>query len=307
MPNEFRDAPEHSAEWFGETRDDWWEVDSLCRHLRRWDVPRQASVLDVGSGVGHWGRLLMDCMAQLGNPVARLTGLDREARWVHEATKRAQRYPAEISYVCGDAARLPFFDASFDVTTCQTVLMHVASPRTVLAEMQRVTKPGGRVVLAEPNNATSVLLELTTLATPPRVASALLGFYWTCLDGKAALGEGDERIGEHLPHLLHEMGFEQIDVFNNERCSRMEPPYQTPPEQALVEEMASFASRDRWIWSKEQTQRYFAAGGGAVDDFADAWAEARGVTTSVAAALREKRFHCAGGGLFYLVSARKPL
>jgi demethylmenaquinone methyltransferase / 2-methoxy-6-polyprenyl-1,4-benzoquinol methylase len=57
--------------------------------------------------------------------------------------------PGGVSYVAGDALRLPFRDSSFDAVTISFGLRNVASPGAALAEMRRVTRPGGRLVVCE--------------------------------------------------------------------------------------------------------------------------------------------------------------
>ena len=54
-----------------------------------------------------------------------------------------------LEYVAGDALRLPFRDGSFDAVTISFGLRNVASPSAALAEMRRVTRPGGRLVVCE--------------------------------------------------------------------------------------------------------------------------------------------------------------
>jgi demethylmenaquinone methyltransferase / 2-methoxy-6-polyprenyl-1,4-benzoquinol methylase len=54
-----------------------------------------------------------------------------------------------LGYVAGDALRLPFRDSSFDAVTISFGLRNVASPGAALAEMRRVTRPGGRLVVCE--------------------------------------------------------------------------------------------------------------------------------------------------------------
>jgi demethylmenaquinone methyltransferase / 2-methoxy-6-polyprenyl-1,4-benzoquinol methylase len=54
-----------------------------------------------------------------------------------------------LGYVGGDALRLPFRDGSFDAVTISFGLRNVASPGAALAEMRRVTRPGGRLVVCE--------------------------------------------------------------------------------------------------------------------------------------------------------------
>ena len=98
------------------------------------------SVLDVGCGVGHWGTLLVSVLS----PEATITGVDREDEWVDAATRRAAAMDLaeRCSYRRAAAKSLPFDDASFDLVTCQTVLIHVRDPRAAIREMLRVTKPG---------------------------------------------------------------------------------------------------------------------------------------------------------------------
>ncbi len=58
MGNVLKGAPEHSAEYFGETRDHWWHDDFIEMIAKRWRLESVRSILDVGCGVGHWGRVL---------------------------------------------------------------------------------------------------------------------------------------------------------------------------------------------------------------------------------------------------------
>lgn len=58
------------------------------------------------------------------------------------------RHP-EIEFVAGDAMALPFADASFDVVTISYGLRNVQDTVKALSEMLRVTRPGGRIVIAE--------------------------------------------------------------------------------------------------------------------------------------------------------------
>ena len=57
--------------------------------------------------------------------------------------------PGQLSFVAGDALRLPFRDGAFDAVTISFGLRNVADPLEGLAEMRRVTRPGGRLVVCE--------------------------------------------------------------------------------------------------------------------------------------------------------------
>src|SRR5688500_4456379 len=152
------------AAFDGEWRDIWWNDDFLELMARRWHLGDVKSVLDVGCGVGHWGQMLAAVLPS----DARVLGVDHEAGFLDAARERAKsrQLAQRFEYQTGSATALPFGDSSFDMVTCQTVLIHVADPKAALAEMRRVVKPGGIVVAAEPNNLVNALVEGTAEPRP---------------------------------------------------------------------------------------------------------------------------------------------
>jgi ubiquinone/menaquinone biosynthesis C-methylase UbiE len=89
-------------------------------------------------------------------------GVDRDPIWVEEANSRAaaRNLAGRFSYQVSVVEKLPFAEASFDLVTCQTVLIHMPDPGAVVGEMVRVARPGGLVLVAEPNNiANSLILD----------------------------------------------------------------------------------------------------------------------------------------------------
>src|SRR5690606_11405096 len=60
-----------------------------------------------------------------------------------------KRRRPDMSFVAGDALALPFADATFDAVTISFGLRNVADPPAALAELLRVTRPGGRLVVCE--------------------------------------------------------------------------------------------------------------------------------------------------------------
>jgi demethylmenaquinone methyltransferase/2-methoxy-6-polyprenyl-1,4-benzoquinol methylase len=63
--------------------------------------------------------------------------------------KVGKRRRPDINFVAGDATNLPFADNSFDASTISFGLRNVNEPKKALAEMLRVTRPGGKLVIAE--------------------------------------------------------------------------------------------------------------------------------------------------------------
>jgi SAM-dependent methyltransferase len=295
----------HSAAYFGAVRDFWWNLDHVEVFARRAGFDSVRSVLDVGAGVGHWGRLLSHVLS----PDATCIGVDREPRWVEEATGRAaeaglgERY----SYREASAEALPFDDGSFDLVTCQTLLMHVPDPRGVIGEMVRVTKPGGLVVVAEPNNRVLTLLDSSTSAEwSPEQRLDLVRFVLTCEQGKIALGEGHSSIGDLVPGYFAGAGLQDIQACQSDKVSLMVPPYEGDDQQAIKEAYIEEARRGMWGWSRDEAQRYYAAAGAGDAEFEAAWERRLEEGRRLAADLEAGTFHSAGGDVLYLVAGRLP-
>src|SRR4051812_14476448 len=108
--------PLHSAEYFGESRDYWWNRDYLELRFGRWGLGSARRVLDIGCGVGHWGRLV----GSLLHPDATILGIDREPAWVTRAAEIAQErgLTPRHTYAQGLADALTFPNGSFDLVTC---------------------------------------------------------------------------------------------------------------------------------------------------------------------------------------------
>ena len=69
-----------------------------------------------------------------------------------------RREHPDLTFVAGDALRLPFADACFDATTISFGLRNVADVGQALAELARVTRPGGRLVILETSQPPARLL-----------------------------------------------------------------------------------------------------------------------------------------------------
>jgi len=303
MANEFRTLESHSAEYFGDTRDHWWNLDFLELMARRLSFDRVRDVLDVGCGVGHWGRLL----AAVLPATVRVQGVDRDPRWVEQAAARASGLGGRFTYQVGVAERLPFADASFDLVTCQTVLIHAPDPGLAIDEMIRVTRPGGLVLAAEPNNvANALVFDSVNFHDRVEEVVARVRLQLICERGKAALGEGHNSIGDLVPGLFAERNLVDVRVYQSDKASPVLPPYDSPAQRAMLEERADFRDRDFWIWSRDDTRGYFLAGGGRDNEFDALWSAAVGGSDRVDRAIAERTYAGAGGAISYLIAGRKP-
>jgi SAM-dependent methyltransferase len=119
-------------------------------------------LLDVATGTGN----VSVPAAQAG---ARVTGLDLTPKLLEEQRARAAAAGVEVELIEGDAEELPFADASFDrVTSCFGVMF---APRQALAaaELVRVSRPGGRIVVAAwtPNGMVGRMFRASAPYMPP--------------------------------------------------------------------------------------------------------------------------------------------
>jgi SAM-dependent methyltransferase len=302
--NEFQGREAHSAEHFGDTRDYWWNLDFVQLMAKRWKLDTVRDVLDVGCGIGHWGMLLASVMPEK----VRFTGVDREPVWVKEAATRAlaRGLGGRFSYLQGEVGRLPFPDDSFDLTTCQTVLIHLADPAAAIAEMRRVTRPGGLVAVAEPNNLTESLLldSISNLASIDELVE-LVRFQLTCERGKVALGEGDNSLGDRVPGLFVAQGLSEVEVYVNDKATAVFPPYAGGDQRAFADDARERVARSLWNWSERDARRLFLAGGGSADDFTAHFARGLASREKIVRGLDDATYHGIIGGGFYLVAGRK--
>ena len=119
------------------------EIAARDEYVRLLGVAPGERVLDVGCGSGAVTRTL----AQRVTPGGRAVGLDASTALLKVARELANKagLGAIIEFKDGDCRAIPFPDASFDAVVAATTLSHVPDPRRALAEMVRVTRPGGRV------------------------------------------------------------------------------------------------------------------------------------------------------------------
>jgi SAM-dependent methyltransferase len=99
------------------------------------------TVLDVACGPGNFTKFLSGKLG--GDGIA--VGFDISAPMLARAV-RDNRGP-RAAYVRGDARTLPYADATFDAVCCYAALYLVPEPFTVVGELVRVVKPGGRIAL----------------------------------------------------------------------------------------------------------------------------------------------------------------
>jgi SAM-dependent methyltransferase len=125
------------------------QADELRRQVLSFvELRGDERVLDAGTGTGALAFALAPHVREVVgvDVVPELLALGRE------------RAPANVELVEGDVTRLPFERASFDLAATLRTLHHVRRPELVVAELARVTRPGGRVLVVDQLGATDPLI-----------------------------------------------------------------------------------------------------------------------------------------------------
>jgi SAM-dependent methyltransferase len=100
-------------------------------------------ILDLATGTGWGSRVIAQRF-----PGVKVTGADIAEQMLEYARSAAATLKLDIDYQHADAEKLPFADASFDGLVSTFGVMFVGNPEAAAAEMARVVKKGGRVVLS---------------------------------------------------------------------------------------------------------------------------------------------------------------
>lgn len=148
-------------------------------------------VLEMGSGLGIMAQTLAATY-----PTISVTGIEYSGEQLAQCPPATDR----LSFVQGDAHRLPFEDNTFEVVYGRYILEHVRDPLLVLAEAYRVLKAGGRLFVQE--NTISLFRQYPECPTFDQVWNKFIRL-------QTQLG-GDAEIGKKLFSYCHKTGFEQV-------------------------------------------------------------------------------------------------
>lgn len=136
--------------------------DGASEFVHRLQIPQGAKVLDVACGTGNTA-------IPAAKAGAFVTGLDFAANLLKQGRAWAAKEDLKIQFDEGDAEALPYPDGSFDVVITMFGAMFCPRPERAASELIRVTKPGGRIAMANwtPQSFPGQLFKLSTTYAPP--------------------------------------------------------------------------------------------------------------------------------------------
>lgn len=130
--------------------------------LDGWNIQRSSTLLDIGCGSG-----------QSAIPAARsglkVTGIDIASNLIEHARERSRSEDLDTRFDVGDAERLPYNDAEFDVVISMIGAMFAPQYKKVASEMARVCRSGGRLHMANwtPDGFAATMFKCVSKYTPP--------------------------------------------------------------------------------------------------------------------------------------------
>src|SRR5262245_2113533 len=117
---------------------------ALIRRIRAVAADRPIRILDVGCGTGVFAARLRAAF-----PNAQVWGVDLAAGMLARGSARWRMHAGHVQPIQADSERLPFAATTFDVVTCANSFHHYPHQDRAVVEMNRVLRPGGRLLLID--------------------------------------------------------------------------------------------------------------------------------------------------------------
>jgi len=166
--------------------------------IAAYGLPANVDVLDVGSGTGEFTARLAEFL-----PRAQLLGIEILPQHVAYARRRYPQLAPRLEFREGDAFALDLPDDHFGFVACRHMLQSVPEPQRVIAELIRVTRPGGRLHL---------LVEDYGMIHAYPTRQDLDGFWQRAMAGFVKAMHVDPRIGRRAWNELSTRGIRQLAV-----------------------------------------------------------------------------------------------
>ena len=153
------------------------------------------NALDVGCGLGEVAAML----AELVGPGGRVIGVDPSEAMVAQA-RLTTKGLSQVEIASGNAMALDLPTETFDAVYSERVFMHLDDPATAVREVVRVTKPGGRVMIVDPDHS------MTRVDVADMETGAVL--FWTMATSKMK----NPRSGTLLLSQFRDAGLDDVSI-----------------------------------------------------------------------------------------------
>jgi SAM-dependent methyltransferase len=166
--------------------------------LRRYALPPHARILDAGCGTGEATLRLAEEL-----PGATVLGVDVLDAHLARARARTAHLAPRVQLERRSIFSLDLPSGSFDLTACRHVLQSIPRPESAIAELVRVTRPGGRIHLIAEDYG---MIHFPRRRLDPDA-------FWPSVPVRFGAATGtDMRIGRRAPAILQTLGVERVSV-----------------------------------------------------------------------------------------------
>ncbi len=281
--------------------------DETLENLAAWiEMEPGQTIVDVGCGLGYLGYTYWKYFGRGG----RYIGIDGNAKLIADAREAAHDWAVdgEAEFIKADAYALPLEDNAVDLALCQALLMHMERPTEALAEMIRITKPGGSIVCKEPDNLSAAMsvafwslpeLSIEEIFLSKRVS-------YLANKGRIKLGRGDNAIALKLPHMMSQLGLTGVEIRINDKIHFLEPPYDSELQQdALAKIKKHHFDDDRRRTLLQREREEFIAGGGTDEEFDRAEVISDKLISALKKQIEDKSYYICSPGSLYIIKGQK--
>jgi len=167
-------------------------------------------VLDVACGTGDLSLTLFE------SGKAQIVGIDFCRPMLEIASSKALKRGSDVSFIEGDALSLPFLDSSFEAATIAFGLRNLASVEAGIAELLRVLRPGGKVIVLEFSKPTVPILRSFFRIYFTKVLPVFGGLISGSKSAYQYLPESVSRFPDQneLTAIMRRAGFEEVTFQN---------------------------------------------------------------------------------------------
>ncbi len=284
-----------------------WTPEEIERYAKWLDLTPGMTAIDVGCGLGYLGYTYWKYFGTGGHYI----GIDIRPNLLKDANETAETWAVDgmAGFVTGDVYNFPLPDSTADLVECQVLMIHLEKPKLALSEMIRILKPGGLILCIEPDNLTPTLVRAFSSLPEYDIETQLLMHKVNLIanKGRIKMGRGDKGIAPEIPHMLHELGIDDIDIRVRESVPFMEPPYKTERQQETVKNMKKYLlSEEDFNARTEEQKEEFLTGGGDPAEFSRILEIGNKQRKTQLRQIENNEFYICRAYPVYLIKGRKP-